>query len=291
MARTKTTKTRNVTNKTVDKNIYRPLVITGYVLFTLLVVGVFFSTTLPLGQVLFSPHPRHFNVALFMITLTAGSLLPAILGYSIGDHSTKAKEKIVHHFNGVLFGLLALWIMLILSTLLWLIPEIPAIPPNTLLVITNMIPSIIVAVTAVFLTVAHIRSRQAKYDIIQYKPFGLSLIASIIVLPLTIFIHASSISAGMFIPFLFTIILGSVSYATLHKSKLGTFDKVAWAAISVSVAYAAGFILAQLLPSLSNVLNSSPTPDTQTAISGISLLLAAVGWAIYWYLQVKALSK
>lgn len=108
----------------------------GCVLFVLFVVGIFFSTTLPLGKVLFSPHPRHFNVALFMIALTVGSLLPAVLGYVIGDYSTKAKERIVHHFNGVLFGLLALWLMLILSTLLWLIPEIPAIPPNTLLVIT-----------------------------------------------------------------------------------------------------------------------------------------------------------
>lgn len=291
MTKTKKIKIHNSTVKTVDKGPYRPLVIAGYVLFVLFVVGIFFSTTLPLGKVLFSPHPRHFNVALFMITLTVGSLLPAILGYVIGDYSTKAKERIVHHFNGVLFGLLALWVMLILSTLLWLIPEIPAIPPNTLLVITNMIPSVIVALITVLLTVAHIRSRQAKYDIVQYKPFSLTFIASIIVLPLTVFINAPSISAGLFIPLLLTLVLGSISYATLHRSKLSKLNKVAWAAISVSIAYAAGFILIQFIPSLSNILNSALTADSQIAISSVSLALAAVGWATYWHLQVKALNK
>ena len=80
--------------KTKKKNIHAPLVITGYVLFALLVIATLASTTIPFGLLLFNPKVMHVNVAVFLVAFTVGTLLPVVLGYIVGDHSIKTKNKL-----------------------------------------------------------------------------------------------------------------------------------------------------------------------------------------------------
>ena len=281
--------------KTKKTNPQTPLVIAGYILFVLLIIAVLLSTTIPFGRMLFNPRVLHHNVALFTVALTVGTILPTYLGYAIGDHSVKSKSKRSHHFNGVLFGLLAYWIMSILSVFTYV--SIPAeyftAAPNVRVVVVNLLPSIGIAIITALLAIAHIRSRQAKRDILEYKPYIILLIGSVILLPsesLIIGLFSLNVSMYSFISLAMVVSLGLISYATLWNSKLSRLAKLTWSAISVSVAFVWVFVSSQLVSGLSYYITVTPTMEFQTMTSALVWALALIGWVIYWSIQVKALS-
>lgn len=280
--------------KTQKINAHSPLVTTGYVLFALLIVAVILSTVIPFGKMLFDPRVLHYNVALFTVALTIGALLPALLGYLIGGTSIRSKSKLSHHFNGVAFGLLAYWIMMIVSVFVSIPSEHLVTSPGVRAILVNLLPSIGVAVISTILAVAHVRSRQAKQDIIEFKPFSVVLVASIILLPVWSLINnilTQSVGWSSFVSLAITVVIGALSYATLHKSKLSPTNKIAWSAVSVSVAYVALFILSEFTIGVSYYVNATPTMEFQAIVSSVGWVLAFVVWSTYWYLQVKSLSK
>lgn len=291
MIQHKKSKSVQKTHKTTALSAYRPLVITGYTLFALLLVSVIFSTIIPFGTILFRPeNVQRFNVGLFLITLTIGALLPTILGYSIGDRAIKTKHRMSHHFNGMLFGLLAFWIMI---TPMSLSGDLLAEFPNVRLIVQNLIPSIAVVIVTSLLAIAHARSRQAQYDLIEYKPFSITLIVAILSLPIaSIRLYISSdVDTSTVLPFVIPLVLGLISYATLWRSNLTQLGKITWAAVSVSVGFVASYILGQLIPSVAFFFNTTPSAEEQMIISNVSLMVACIGWAIYWVMQVRVLSK
>lgn len=278
--------------KTKKQNAHLPLVTIGYILFSLLVIATLISTTIPFGMLLFNPNALHYNVAITLIALTLGALLPALLGYIIGDHSVKTKSKLSHHFTGVLFGLLAYWIMMLLTVFIATPLEFSESNRNINLLIVNLAPSIGVIVIATTLTITHIRSRQANQDIIIYKPFSSLLAASVVILPLWSLIQnivTNSVSIYTFVPFIIVTVAGSISYLSFGKAKINTYDKVAWSAVSVSVLFVAMFVIPQLLSSISGYLLPRSTMETQTLLNWTGFALAFAAWATYWLKQVKAL--
>lgn len=278
--------------KTKKKNALLPLVTVGYILFSLLVIATLISTTIPFGILLFNPNALHHNVTITLIAFTLGALLPSLLGYIIGDHSVKTKGKLNHHFAGVLFGLLAYWIMMLLTVFIATPLEFSESNRNVNLLIVNLAPSIGVAVIATTLAVAHTRSRQAKQDIIKYKPFSTLLIASVVVTPLWSLIQnivTNSVSIYTFVPFIIVTVAGSISYLSFSKAKINTYDKVTWSAVSVSVLFVAMFAIPQLISSISGYLLPRSTMETQTLLNWTGFALAFTAWATYWLKQVKAL--
>ena len=268
-----------------------PLVVTGYVLFLLLVIATLMSTTIPFGVLLFNPKVMHYNVAVIVIALTIGTLLPVFIGYIIGDHSIKSKSKLNHHFTGMLFGLLAYWLMLLL-TITIPIPDKLFTELNVRIMLVNVLPSVGVAVIAAILSISHVRSRYAKHEIIEYKPFSLLLIVSIIALPLWSLIQnviTDTLSIYSFLPIVIVAIAGAISFAGLHKTKLKTYNKVIWSAISVSILFFAMFVLPQFVSAISNYLFPMPTAGTMTFLNWCGFALAIVAWGMYWFKQVKTL--
>lgn len=275
------------------KNIYKPLVITGYALFAFLFIGVLASTTIPMGSMLFRPDVLHYNVATFTLALTIGALLPFVVGYVAGDHAVKSKSKLQHHFNGVVFGLLAYWLMTLFSTFIIL--------PGTFLdsqyalraVTVNIIPSLGVAAVTVALAIAHMKSRQARKDVIEYKPFGVVLLAAIIALPVWSLIVSAmddSVNIYNFVTLAIVLVVGAVSYISLRKTKLTAYKKLVWAGISVSVAFVLSFVSMQVVYGLvTNVLYDARAMELQMVVMITVLLLAAVAWGVYWVKQRKTL--
>lgn len=278
--------------KTKNKNTHLPLVATGYILFSLLVIATLISTTIPFGMLFLNPNAMHYNVAITLTALTLGTLLPALLGYIIGDHSVKTKNKLSHHFTGVLFGLLAYWIMILLTVLIATPLEFSESNRNVNLLIVNLTPSIGVVVISAILATAHIRSRQANQDIIKYKPFSTLLIASVVILPLWSLIQniiTNSVSMYTFMPFIIVTVAGFISYVSLGKAKLNAYDKAIWSAVSVSVLFVAIFIMPQLVSATSNSLIPKATMGMQALLNWTSFALALAGWALYWLKQAKSL--
>ncbi|MBC7868825.1 hypothetical protein H7X69_01420 [Candidatus Saccharibacteria bacterium] len=279
--------------KTKNINPQSPLVVSGYILFALLIIAVLLDT-IPRGIMLFDPRVLHYNVALFMVALIVGSLLPVFLAYVIGGHSVKSRSKLSHHFNGMLFGLLALWVMSIFTVIVTIPSEYFATSLTARVILVNSLPIIVVTIIASILAIAHARSRQAKRDILEYKPYSILLIGSIILLPVWSLVNnifMQSVGIYSFLPLIIMVVLGVVSYATLRNSKLNVFTKITWSAVSVSVAYAAVFVLSPFITSLSLYINERPSAEFMAIESNTVWVGALIVWIIIWRAQAKSLSK
>lgn len=277
--------------KTKKTNPHSPLVITGYILFALLIVAVLLSTTIPFGRMLFDPRVLRNNVAVITVALTVGAILPVFVGYMIGDHSVKSKSRLSHHFSGILFGLLAYWLMTLMSVLV-LIPNELSMGYNARIILINLIPSIGVAIITTILAIAHVRSRQAKHDILEYKPFSVVLISSIAVLPIWSLVNnivTNSVNLYTFVSPAIIIGLGLVSYVSLRKTRLSKYGRLTWSVISISVAFVAIYVTSQLVDTVATYIDARPTMESQLIVSGIGLILALAGWIFYWSKQVKSL--
>jgi len=278
--------------KAKKNTVHLPLVVTGFILFILLVITVLASTTIPFGRMLFDPRVLHVNVAVTALALTVGAILPVLLGYIIGDHAIKSKSKLSHYFNGILFGLLAYWLMS-LSIFITLPRELME-SHNTWIVLVNVLPGLGVAIIASILAVAHVRSRQAKQDIIEYKPFAAVLIGSMVVVPvwsLVSSIVTNTMGIYSFVSLATIAALGLVSYVSLRKTRLTTYKKILWSAVSLSVIFVTAYVSSQLVYTVAVYIDPQPTMESQAMVSGLGFVLAVVGWAIYWTKQVKTLHK
>jgi hypothetical protein len=278
--------------KTKNKVVQLPLVITGYTLFSLLLISVFLSTTLPWTSILVHPNSIKVNVVIAMVSLTVGALLPVLVGYFIGDRSVKSKSKLSHHFNGVLFGLLAYWFMILTSAFV-AIPSQLFFDNNVRLILANLIPSIGVAIIATIIAIMHARSRQAKLDVVEYKPFVLVFIVSIIAMPLLSVINnitTNSVNIFTFFTPSIVVIVGLVAYATLRKLKLSSIQKLAWSAVSLSVLFVTVFVMNLFESAVMGYL-WQPSAEVQSVGVWLAFAVAVVGWAVYWKYQLRALRR
>lgn len=241
---------------------------------------------------LFDPRILHYNVALFAISLTVGALLPALVGYTIGDHAVKSKGKLRHHFNGILFGLLAYGIMMLVAVLTPI--GLFAADPKMRIVLLNILPSIGVAIITTILAVAHVRSRKAARDILDYKPYSILLIAVTLALPVWQLVDSivmNRVDGYSFEWLIVAIVFGVISYLSLRKVGISGYNKFTWSAVSVSVLFVASFIMPQLLFAVTNYLQMNLLAEGQNVVYVTSLLLALVGWFVYWVTQVRLLRR
>lgn len=278
--------------KTKKKNIHLPLVVTGYTLFVLLLISVFFSTTLPFVSILSHPSSLKINASIAMISLTIGALLPVLVGYGIGDRSIKSKSKLTHHFNGILFGLLAYWFM-VLTTLFMTIPPYLFPDMNIYLVLVNILPGICVAIATFIIAFMHVRSKQAKHDVLEYKPFVFIFVISILVMSLASSIYTiatNTVNFSTFFAPLMIAVIGLIVYMTLRKLNMSKLQKIGWTAVSLSVLYVAMFVVYLCESALMSYV-WQPSADIQ-AIGGWAAYAVAIGgWLLYWACQVKALGS
>lgn len=277
---------------TKKKSIHLPLVVTGYILFSLIVIQTLISTTIPFGILLFNPKVLHYNVAVTLIALTIGAILPVLLGYIIGDHSVKNKSRLSHHFAGMLFGLLAYWVMILPVMFITLPSDFMQDDRNTGLILMNLLPSLGVALVSAILSIAHVRGRHAKQDILGYKPLSGLLIALIITLPVWSVVQniiTNSVNIFTFVPLILVFVPSVISYAMLRKINLNSYEKAAWTAVSVSVLFISMYASELFVSSISNYLIRTPTMEVMSLVSWFGFALALVGWGMYWFKQVKAL--
>lgn len=277
--------------KTKIDKIHKPLVVTGYISFALLAVSVLISTTIPFATILAQPNSIKINVTIIMISLTVGALLPVLVGYFIGDKSVKSKSKLSHHFNGVLFGLLAYWWM----TLIAAFASIPVhiLPDNNIRVmLTNFVPSIFVAIVTTTLAVMHVRSKQARHDVLEYKPFVIVLAASVLAMPLLSIVNnymTNSVSVYTFVAPTIVLAVGYITHLSIKRCKLSKLQKVAWSSVAVSVLFLLVFVANMFETALVGYL-WQPSAEVQSASTWMAFVTALVAWLIYWIKQVKSLS-
>jgi len=216
----------------------------GYSLFVLTLVAVTVSTVIPLGNLFFSPSVRHFNVALTLASFVAAAILPPLVSYILGDRSTHNKNKVSHHFNGVLFGIASYWLSLLSglmgSMTISLVRDNFAEPWATVI---NGWPilAIILVMAVVATTYAH--SRKDKGSVLQHVPYQIVLIAGMV----STFVY---LSTGQYYMQDFAWLVSAryivvptamiaISYKSLAKAQPSRLSRLTFAVVAVSIGFIA----------------------------------------------------
>ena len=225
----------------------------GYGLFALILLGTITSTIIPYTTLLMNPMVRHFNVAMFLVAFVAAAVLPALISYIIGDRATHKKNKLAHHYNGVLFGIGGYWLsMSLVSSYASLVyeplrqqfPEYAVLIVNGLPIVALLIIMLVVALTYV--------SRQKKKDsVIEHLPYQLVLIgifvAHFVSLLASIFSQPNEFAVWSLVYVFVFVAMIAISYkfvAKLHPTRLA---RLTAAIIAVSIAFIASVIAGQIV--------------------------------------------
>lgn len=264
-----------------QRSAHQSFVITvGYILFACMVLGLITGTIVPLAQVFSNPHVRVVNVTVFLVSLIVSALLPALIAYGVGGASTKSKNPQIHHYNGVLFGLLAYWVnvisgMLNADFMNFFYTTLPT-PIST--AVGFMVPVAITAIAVGVLAYYYHRGKGTQLGLVEYRPFQLSLIGLvvlyIIAIPFQQFINGYWSSVTVIeVGFLL------IAYACLMKMRLGVLQKLTLAAIGTTLALITQYIASQFLPDIYTVSTNI------LSVSAITLFLASfMVWALYLYI-------
>ena len=224
----------------------------GYGIFVLLVLSVTISTIIPFGGMLFQTHVLLFNVVISLIALVGGALFPALLSYILGDRLTPGKNPLTHHYNGILFGFLAYWLMLISGYFgIYINDFLDKGDYATRLLLVNAWPIVVTIIVTTLIGVGFARKKNVT-DVSKYGPYQLVLLisAGLIGVVLPIFNQFSSLEF-IWQPFIslaaFVAVVG-ISYAILRKTKVSRLQKLTNALLGVTVGSATLFVVTQLMP-------------------------------------------
>jgi MFS family permease len=153
----------------------------GYSLFALTVLSFFISTIVPFSLSLQYPGAKHLNIIAMVLAFAISTILPALASYLIGDKATHAKNKALHHYNGVLFGFAAYWAAVLLS---WVgfgsvvfVSEIPFPIP---LLVSNIIPVLLAIGVMAIIASTYTKRKNNKTTVLQYLPFQIVLAVSVL---------------------------------------------------------------------------------------------------------------
>lgn len=241
---------------------------------------------------LFQSGTMKLNIVIITLALSVGVILPMLVGYFAGDKAVRSKSKLSHHFNGMLFGMLAYWIMIFFGAFVWI--PVEGLPDNTRIILVNLLPSIAVALVTVVLAVAHMRSKQAKRDVLEYRPFSFSLIVGVVAMPVLSLAQSlimNSVDVYSFVALGMVALFGGISYASLRNAGMSLSNRLTWSAVSVSVLYIAVYASMSLVTSIAAYLIPYSTMEQQAVVGVVSAISAVAGWIIYWVLQARALDR
>jgi hypothetical protein len=278
------TKYKNTTNKQ-----QRITTLFGYTLFGLTVLSFFLHTLIPLSFSFQYPSAKHFNIITTVVVFGMAALLPALISYFVGDSATRSKSKTVHHYNGVLFGITAYWLAILLSWVGFnLVSFVSSQPYPIPLVVNNIIPVAITMLLMTALAIGYSKKQTKNSTVINYRPFQVVLIGSVVLGFLypnfsgDIETTIMGIVSGYLLPALI-IVVTAVAYIALSKYHTTRLARLSDALIAMSMGWIATWLAnAFIISSLSQPMHSAFQVATI-----ISYLVGAVVIALYLYLRSR----
>ena len=212
----------------------------GYSLFALMVVSFLATTAIPFSFTLQYPTARHFNIVVMIVAFAIAVILPALASYFIGDRATHSKNKALHHYNGVLFGVAAYWVAMVFSWIGFNSIFGMSLPFPGPLVITNVTPVVLTILVMVIIAARYAKKQKNVASVLHYRPYQLVLIASVIGAFFVPYISgtvnlnfiASSI-LWLFVP----LIAVGVAYKVLAKRQVTRLARLSDATIAMSLGW------------------------------------------------------
>ena len=256
-------------------------VVFGYSLFALIVLGTILWIVIPLSNALFYPTSRHFNIIALIISFVAAAILPALASYALGDRATHNKNKALHHYNGVLFGIAAFWVATASSFVTWVpLASISGLPVPFPSVLASGVPIILAIAVMTFVAITYAKKKKNTQSVLEHRPYQIVLASSILALNLSVATsgnYDSSIKLWEIVtPYAYLAVLVFVSYRVLAKYHVSRFARLTDALIAMSFSY----ITIASIGSYIAFLNLS------WSVALIwSYIIALVVWVAYLYLR------
>lgn len=259
--------------------------------------GLFFLTLLGLIVSAFSwsrqfPGPifEDLDLTLLLISFAFTAIAPSLVGYLAGDGATRAKSKLVHHYNGVVFGVLGVWLWLAVSMLVSIFQLTVVVDNNFQYVILSILPAKIAAITVIVIAIGYARSARKQKSVIDYAPYRWALFASVGWLVMSFAISAlfslkygntiwMTLLINLIMPLLIGLIVTLSGYWILGE-KVGTVsERLVYSLIAAGCSVVMITVLGQL------TVNFMPWRAVMMWIGIVAVLFV---WASYLYLLRRA---
>lgn len=270
------------TQRQTSENSQRKItIIFGYSLFVAALVTVIVSTVIPWSMILFNPVAKQLNIIATLLSFVAAAIVPFLVAYIIGDKTTRTKNKVAHHYNGVLFGVVAYWLSLFFIFLgsSTVAPIRQAIPEVWMATVVNSWPILANILVITIIAVSyHARTQKAGESVLQYRPYQVLLLSSVVAtLALTQQYSADGYQLiGLLYVAISAIIIG-ISYVVLRKAHPFKLARLS----SAIVAFSFGIITMGFAGQLASYVGY----NTLTTLSVTCIGLAT--WALYLWLVVR----
>lgn len=251
----------------------------GYSLFGLMAVSFLFTTIFPMAQALLYPGARPANIIILVSVLAISLFLPALAAYFAGDSSTRSKKASLHHYNGVLFGFAAYWLVMLLS---WfdfraLFGVGQSYPES--MVAANLPPVVITLGIMIILAIVFAKNQKTRVSVLHFLPYQLVLLASVIgVLTVPYLAPGVGVTLADISVLLVPLAVAAIAYVVLGKQGTSGLTRVSDALIAMSI----GWIAVLVADSFSSLL-MLPYPVAGFVSSAAGLIV----FAGYLYLRVR----
>lgn len=255
------------------------VIATGYILFSLMVLGLVLGTVVPAAQLLMAPHVRTVNVLVFLISLVVSALLPALIAYAVGGASTRAKSHQVHHYNGVMFAVLAYWVTVVFSQYSFgMINFIHAtFSPVIGTALGFMVPVVEVAVVIGILAFYYHRGARKQQGIAAYRPYQLSLLfialLFFVTFPLQQALGGMSSTYSVIVAMVELGLL-ALAYICLLPLRIGALHRSTLAVVGATLAIIAQYVVSQFMPGAYTVVDGAQVISLTTMFLVSAMLLA-----------------
>lgn len=216
-------------------------IIFGYSLFCLIVISFLVSTAIPFSFTLQYPGARHFNIIVMVLVFGISTILPALASYFIADKATHSKNKPLHHYNGVLFGIAAYWAVMLLGWLgfdsIFSVNEAPFPAP---MVVSNVIPVVVTIILMAATALLYARKKTNKTSVLYYPPFQVILIISAVgafIYPYVIGFFEVNFTILSLALFLIPLIATLIAYIVLGRLQEPRLARLCEGVIAMSIGW------------------------------------------------------
>lgn len=227
-----------------------------------------------------NPDAKHLNVIIILLSFISAAIVPFIVSYIIGDKTTRTRNRVTHHYNGILFGVVAYWLSIFFSSIGALAPIMRTIPGIWMVAAVNAWP--ILATIFVITIIAinyHARPQKTGQSVLRYKPYQILLISSVIAtLILTQQYSAEGYQAiGVLLNIVVPTVFIAISYLMFKKAYTSRPARLS----SAIVAFSFGFTAMSFSAQIGSVAGYTVLTTLMATIIGLAT------WIIYLRLIVK----
>lgn len=289
---TKSTKKLKMSHVKQDREM-RVTVYFGYGLFLLTIVGLV-ATLLPWFQFYSQSQVNKLYITMLLVSFVFTALAPPLVGYLAGDGATRSRSKLIHHYNGVLFGVLGVWLWLVATMLTAYTQQWFPISTEFEQLLLNLAPAVVAALITIGLGVHYARKTGHQTPLIDYTPYRSAIIASAAVLIVSVGVAAiasgdfgSSVAMTLLInlvtPALFMLSAGLAGYWIIGKAGGTAGERIVRSVIAVGFAVVGLTLFGQFVSFLMPMWNQN--------IVFYAIGFIVIIWLAYLLLLRRALGK